>query len=138
MSFFKKSGDSEQQATVADLRRKVADAQMPAGVEKIAEQELEMLTKISPASAEYSIGLTYIDYLVTLPWNKKTEDNLDLTRAERLLNENHYGLNKVKERILEHLAVKVMRLNRKPLILVVDDEEIARKNLEHVLTQRTV
>jgi ATP-dependent Lon protease len=51
------------------------------------------------------------------------------------LNENHYGLNKVKERILEHLAVKVMRLNRKPLILVVDDEEIARRNLEHVLSK---
>jgi ATP-dependent Lon protease len=55
-----------QQSAVADLRRKVVDAKMPAGVEKIAEQELEMLTKISPASAEYSIGLTYIDYLVTL------------------------------------------------------------------------
>lgn len=135
MSFFKKSEDSEQQTNIADLRRKVADAQMPAAVEKIAEQELDMLTKISPAAAEYSIGLTYIDYLVTLPWNKKTEDNLDLGRAERLLNENHYGLNKVKERILEHLAVKVMRLNRKPLILVVDDEEIARKNLEHVLSK---
>lgn len=135
MSFFKKSGDNEQQSTVADLRRKVTEAQLPAPVEKIAEQELEMLTKISPASAEYSIGLTYIDYVVTLPWNKKTEDNLDLARAERLLNENHYGLNKVKERILEHLAVKVMRLNRKPLILVVDDEEIARRNLEHVLNK---
>jgi len=135
MSFFKKSEDSEQQSTITDLRIKVADAQMPAGVEKIAEQELEMLTKINPATAEYSIGLTYIDYLVTLPWNKKTEDNLDLSRAERLLHENHYGLEKVKERILEHLAVKVMRLNRKPLILVVDDEEIARKNLEHVLSK---
>lgn len=135
MGFFKKSGDSEQQSTVADLRHKVADAKMPVDVEKLAEQELEMLTKISPAAAEYSIGLTYIDYLVTLPWNKKTEDNLDLARAERLLNENHYGLNKVKERILEHLAVKVMRLNRKPLILVVDDEELARRNLEHVLSK---
>jgi len=135
MGFFKKSEDSEQQSTVLDLRQKVADAQMPAAVLKIAEQELEMLTKISPAAAEYSIGLTYIDYLVTLPWNKKTEDNLDLARAERLLHENHYGLSKVKERILEHLAVKVMRLNRKPLILVVDDEEIARRNLEHVLTK---
>ena len=92
---------------IAELSRKITDAKMPAGVEKIAGQELEMLTKISPASAEYSIGLTYIDYLVTLPWNKKTEDNLDLARAERILNENHYGLNKVKERILEHLAVKV-------------------------------
>jgi len=135
MNFFKNSGDTEQQSTIADLKRKVADAQMPAGVEKIAQQELEMLTKISTVSAEYSIGLTYIDYLVTLPWNKKTEDNLDLGRAERLLHENHFGLNKVKERILEHLAVKVMRLNRKPLILVVDDEEIARKNLEHVLSK---
>ena len=56
---------------------------MPAPVQKIAEQELDLLTRISPASAEYTIGITYIDYLVSLPWNKKTEDNLDIVRAER-------------------------------------------------------
>ncbi len=106
---------------------------MPPHVAKIADQELDVLAKISPSSAEYTIGLTYIDYLVSLPWNKKTEDNLDIARAERILNENHYGLNTIKERVMEHLAVKVLMMNRKARLLVVDDEEIARKNLAHVL-----
>lgn len=85
---------------------------MPGQVEKIAGQELSILAKISPATAEYTIGITYIDYLVCLPWNKKTEDNLDLVRAERILNENHYGLRTIKERVLEHLAVKVLMMNK--------------------------
>ncbi len=108
---------------------------MPGVAAKVADQELDILTKISPSSAEYTIGLTYIDYLVSLPWNKKTVDNLDVARAGLILNENHYGLDKIKERIMEHLAVKVLMMNRKARVLVVDDEEIARKNLTHVLTR---
>ena len=108
---------------------------MPPPVAKISEQELELLTRISPSSAEYTIGITYIDYLVSLPWNKKTEDNLDIVRAERILNENHYGLDKIKERIMEHLAIKVLMMNKKARVLVIDDEEIARKNLAHILVK---
>jgi ATP-dependent Lon protease len=93
------------------------------------------LSRISPSSAEYTIGITYIDYLVSLPWNRKTEDNLDIVRAERILNENHYGLDKIKERIMEHLAIKVLMMNKKARVLVIDDEEIARKNLEHILVK---
>ena len=133
MIFFKKPEDDHQARTVEELRLKIEQAGMPAAVESIAAQELETLTKISPASAEYTIGLTYIDYLLSLPWNRKTEDNLDINRAERILNENHFGLHSLKERVLEHLAVKVLRMNRKARILVVDDEEIARKNLAHIL-----
>jgi ATP-dependent Lon protease len=135
MKFFKKSDESDQEKTLAELRRQVEEACMPPAVEKIAGQELETLTRISPASAEYTIGLTYIDYLLSLPWNKKTEDNLDIGRAENILNENHYGLDRIKERVLEHLAVKVLRMNKKARVLVSDDEEIARKNLAHVLTR---
>ncbi len=135
MKFFKKSKESDQDRTIAELRQRVEESRMPQAVEKIARQELDVLTKINPSSAEYAIGLTYIDYLLSLPWNKKTEDNLDVGRAERLLNENHYGLNKVKERILEHLAVKVLRLTRMPHILVADDEEVARKNMAHILAK---
>ena len=90
--FFKKSEDSQQENLLDELRQTVAQAKMPAPVEKIAQQELDTLSKIGPASAEYTIGLTYIDYLVTMPWNKKTEDNLDIDRAERILNDDHYGL----------------------------------------------
>jgi ATP-dependent Lon protease len=106
---------------------------MPSHALQVAERELEMLSKISPNAAEYTIGLTYIDYLATLPWNKKTEDTLDLHRAETILNERHYGLQKIKERILEHLAVKILVNHKKPRILVVDDEKIALENLEPVL-----
>lgn len=135
MMFFKKSEDSQQENLLEELRQTVAQAKMPAPVEKIAQQELDILSKIGPASAEYTIGLTYIDYLVTMPWNKKTEDNLDIDRAEGILNDDHYGLSRTKERILEHLAVKILINTKKPRLLIVDDEEIARKNLQHVFTK---
>src|SRR4030043_407935 len=95
-----------------------------------------MLSKISPTIAEYTIGLNYIDYLVNLPWKKKTGDNLDLNRAERILNERHHGLHKVKERILEYLAVKILMMNKKPRILRVEDEDIIRKNLGYILKKK--
>ena len=135
MKLFGKSENIEEDGALQDLRRKIGEAHMPSPVEKIALQELETITKTGPSTAEYTIGLTYIDYLTTLPWSKKTVDNLDLDRAERALDENHFGLRKVKERIIEHLAIKVLRTTRKPHILVVDDEETARKNLSHILTR---
>ena len=135
MNFFKKPEESDQIKTAEDLRQRITDARLPSAVRKIAEQELDILEKISPASAEYTIGLTYIDYLLSLPWNNKTEDNLDINRAERMLNDHHFGLETIKERVLEHLAVKVLRMNKKARILVIDDEEIARKNLSHILTK---
>ena len=133
MNLFKKSDDKHHLATVEEFREKISSASMPSSVKQIAERELDMLARMNPSTAEYTIGLTYIDYLVSLPWNRKTADNLDLERAERILNERHFGLKEVKERILEHLAVKIMVMNRRPRILIVDDEEIARNNLEHIL-----
>jgi ATP-dependent Lon protease len=135
MKFFKKSEDHQHEFIIEELRQKISSANMPPPVAKIAEQELDLLTRISSSSAEYTIGITYIDYLVSLPWNRKTEDNLDIVRAERILNENHYGLDKIKERIMEHLAIKVLMMNKKARVLVIDDEEIARKNLAHILTK---
>jgi ATP-dependent Lon protease len=133
MKFFKKFEEDPQEIITDELQKKISSAGMPAPVQKIAEQELDLLRKISPSTAEYTIGLTYVDYLVTLPWNKKTEDNLDLGHAEQILHDDHYGLEKTKERLLEHLAVNVLRSARRPRILVVDDEEPARKNLAHLL-----
>jgi ATP-dependent Lon protease len=135
MKFFKNTDDGQQEFIIGELRQKISLANMPQAVAKIAGQELDILSRINPTAAEYTIGLTYIDYLVSLPWNRKTEDNLDIARAGRILNENHYGLNKIKERVMEHLAVKVLMMNRKARVLVVDDEEVARKNLAHVLTK---
>ena len=137
MIFFKKSGDSGQESVIEGLRQKIPASGMPENIEKLVYQEVEMLSNIGHASAEYAIGLTYLEYLVTMPWNKKTEDNLDIARAERILDEEHHGLDRSKERILEHLAVKSLRMNKRPRILVVDDEEIARKNLEHILLKES-
>ncbi|HEX9112781.1 MAG TPA: response regulator, partial [Nitrospirota bacterium] len=135
MKFFKKSEDNHEESITGELRQKISAARMPDGVRKIAEQELDVITRINPSSAEYTIGITYLDYLLSLPWNRRTEDNLDLGRAERILNENHYGLGTIKERVLEHLAVKVLMMSRKARVLIVDDEEIARRNLVHVLAK---
>jgi len=135
MNFFKKGDDKLQIDAIEDLKQKIFSACMPPEVREIAENELLTMSRISPLMAEYSIGLTYIEYLVSLPWNKRTEDNLDLRRAEMILSERHFGLGIVKERILEHLAVKtlLMAQGRQPHILIVDDEEVAVKNLEHIL-----
>ncbi|MEW6714285.1 MAG: endopeptidase La [Nitrospirota bacterium] len=135
MGFFKKSEDEPQDSVFEELKAKVAGAQLPSHAGKIADKELNLLHRMGDATAEYSISLAYINYLVSLPWNKKTADNLDIERAERILNEDHYGLHKVKERILEHLAVKKLKADRKPRILVVDDEEIVRRNLSYTLTK---
>lgn len=135
MKFFRKSEESQPDSILEELRKKIETAQMPADARKIADKELGILNRVGPATSEYTIGLTYIEYLVSLPWGKKTEDNLDIDRVEKILDEDHYGLHKIKERILEHLAVRKLKLARKPRILVVDDEEVARKNLAHVLSK---
>jgi len=137
MRIFRKTGDSREEAIIEELRQMIAGSGMPQHIAATAAQELDMLSKVGSSSAEYTIGLAYIEYLATMPWNKRTEDNLDISRAEKLLNAEHHGLGKTKERILEHLAVKVLSMSRKPRVLVVDDEEIARKNLEHILAKES-
>ncbi|GBD96056.1 MAG TPA: endopeptidase La [Nitrospirae bacterium] len=133
MGIFRKSEEDIQAATVEELQEMIDSANLPSRARQVADKELAMLSKISPSTAEYTIGLTYIDYLLGLPWNKKTKDNLDLQMAGKILDERHYGLQQIKERILEHLAVKILVNHKKPRILVVDDEKIALENLEPVL-----
>lgn len=135
MKFFKKQESSPQDADLDKLRHKVDEAGMPPAVNEVALSELERLSKISTTTAEYTIGLTYIDYLATMPWIKRTIDNLDIRNAERILEEDHYGLEEIKERILEYLAVRTLRLEKRFQILVVEDDEIARKNMVHILTK---
>ncbi len=133
MSIFKKTEERPQNDSLGALREIFSSALLPPHVRDIVQREIELLSRMNSSAAEFSIGMTYIDYLLGLPWNKRTEDNLDIARAERILDERHYGLKAVKERILEHLAVRTLLKNRRAGILVVDDEEIARKNLEHIL-----
>ena len=135
MGIFKKAEDNQAPTEIDGFVEMVREARMPLQVEKIALKELEKLNRTSPSAPEYTIGTNHIEYLVSLPWNKLTEDNLDIRRAESILSEAHYGLAEVKDRILEHLAVRILKLSRKHRILVVDDEEMTRKNLDHVLTR---
>jgi ATP-dependent Lon protease len=138
MGIFKKKQVEEEPLEISEideLKETVRNAHMPSQVEKIALKEVERFSKNTSTTSEYTIGINYIEYLVSLPWNKMTEDNLDIDRAEKILNEQHYGLSAIKERILEHLAVRILKFSRKHKILVVDDEKMARMNLEHVLTK---
>ncbi|MBI4644758.1 MAG: endopeptidase La [Deltaproteobacteria bacterium] len=135
MIFFRKGEEERPKAgqELADLRTAIHKAQLPPEVLAVALKELERVEKTDPSVAEYSIGLNYLDYLISLPWNRFTEDNLDLKRAGRILESQHYGLGHVKERILEYLAVRTLCSLQSARVLVVDDEEIARTNLEYIL-----
>ena len=90
---------------IEELRQKIEAAKMPPDVEKEALRELDRLAQMHPSSAEYTVSRTYLGWLVELPWSKRTRDRLDVARARRILDEDHYDLEKVKERILEYLAV---------------------------------
>jgi len=103
----------EQAAEVEEFRKKIQEAHMPPEAEKQALRELERLARLSTASAEYGVIRTYLDWLTSLPWSRATEDNLDMEHARQVLNADHYGLEDVKDRILEFLAVRKLRLERR-------------------------
>ncbi|MFH0821532.1 MAG: endopeptidase La [Pseudomonadota bacterium] len=137
MAFFRKTEEQRPPVPqdILDLREAVQKARMPDAAMAVALKELERLEKTDPSAAEYSIGMGYLDYLTSLPWNGYTDDNLDMGRAEEILEQRHFGLHQVKERVLEYLAVRTLRNMRISRILVVDDEELARANVEHVLSK---
>lgn len=133
-----KTNDPEQVSPPSetdDLRKRIYEAGMPEFVENVALKEVEKLAKTGKTTAEYTIATNYLTYLTHLPWNKSTDDQLDLQKAEAMLSNDHYALTEIKNRIMEHLAVRIMKMSRKNRILVVDDEKTARNNLEYVLTK---
>ncbi len=109
--------DDPHMEEINKLEERIKEAKMPKEVEEVAIKELERLRDINPASAEYPVSRTYLDYLINIPWNKKTVDNLDIQQAEKILDEDHYGLEKVKARILEFLAVHKLKEKLKGPIL---------------------
>ena len=109
--------DDPHMEEINKLEERIKEAKMPKEVEEVAIKELERLRDINPASAEYPVSRTYLDYLINIPWNKKTVDNLDIHQAEKILDEDHYGLEKVKERILEFLSVHKLKEKLKGPIL---------------------
>jgi len=138
MGWFRKTGQpGDEQAPdepeLASLRQALQNSPMPGPAREMALRELARLEKMHPDSTDYTIGITYLDYLLSMPWGVRTEDNLDMGRAQTILDEDHFGLVHAKERILEYLAVRTLRRNRVFRLLVVDDEQIARENIRHVL-----
>ncbi|MCX8117259.1 MAG: endopeptidase La [Desulfobacterota bacterium] len=115
---------------IKELREKIKKAKMPPEVVAAAEKELDRLSKIPPASAEYTVSRTYLDWLVELPWSVSTEDNLDIQNAQRTLDEDHYDLEKVKKRILEYLAVRKLKADMKgPILCFVGPPGVGKTSL---------
>jgi len=124
-------GEEDPRASdMNELRRLIQEAGLPEEVQKIADKELKRLERINPASPEYTVSRTYLDYLAGMPWNKSTSDSLDMVRAEEILNEDHYNLKKVKERILEFLAVRSLKENMKgPVLCFVGPPGVGKTSL---------
>jgi ATP-dependent Lon protease len=117
-------------AEINDLRKRIRDADMPDNVLTVAEKELRRLEQINPASPEYTVARTYLDYLCNAPWQKGTLDNLDIKQAELVLNEDHYDLKEVKQRILEYLAVRSLKATTKgPILCFVGPPGVGKTSL---------
>jgi len=120
----------ERTEEIDDLRQKIEAAGMTDQAKKEALRELDRLSRMSPAAAEYTVARTYLEWLVALPWSKETEDSLDLTAARAVLDEDHSGLEKVKDRILEYLAVKTIRpIGRDPILCFVGPPGVGKTSL---------
>jgi len=127
-------GESDEQAAdVEEFRKKAESAGMPEEVEKQTRRELDRLSRLPTAAAEYGVIRTYLDWLVSLPWSKATADNLDIAHARTVLDQDHYGLEDVKERILEFLAVRKLRLERKQEFEEHASTDTIRKEREGVI-----
>ncbi|MEO6207595.1 MAG: endopeptidase La, partial [Candidatus Limnocylindrales bacterium] len=122
--------DDPQQAEINELREKVETAGMPDDIKARAIKEIDRMSRIPSASPEVGVIRTYVDWLVGLPWNVSTEDNLDIKEAARILDEDHYGLEKIKERILEYLAVRALADKiRSPILAFIGPPGVGKTSL---------
>ncbi len=124
-------GESDPNAgEIRLLREKIEQAQLPPEPKQVATQELDRLQQMPPAAAEYGVSRHYLDWILSLPWTKETEDKIDLVDAERILNEQHFGLTKVKDRLLEFLAVIKRRKQIKgPILCLVGPPGVGKTSL---------
>jgi ATP-dependent Lon protease len=132
---FEELNNKLRAASIEELKQIISSAGMPSDAQQIASKELETLSTISPGTVKYDSVLNYISYLISLPWKEKTDVKPDLQRIVEILNESQHCSQNIRERILKHLAVKLLNDYKNPKILVVDDEKIALESLEHILTQ---
>ena len=133
---------TETEAEVTELRQKIDESGMPEEAAKEARRELDRLSKLPPAAAEYGVIKTYLDWLTTLPWSKSTEGEIDVAKARQILNDEHYDLEKIKDRILEYLAVRKLKreaaieagdaeptLSREPILCFVGPPGVGKTSL---------
>lgn len=115
---------------IDELRKKLVEIGMDDEVRKVAEKELDRLSRMSPAAAEYTVSRTYLDWLLEFPWRIDTEDNLDIESAQTTLDADHFGLEKVKKRIIEYLAVRKLKQNMKgPILCFVGPPGVGKTSL---------
>jgi ATP-dependent Lon protease len=130
----KELGEADEQAAdVEEFKKKIDSAHMPEEAEKLALRELDRLSRLPTAAAEYGVIRTYLDWLVSLPWTTSTEDNLDISHARDILEIDHFGLKDVKERILEFLAVRRLKLDRSGEFKDHPSTDLIRREREGVI-----
>ena len=126
----KKELGEEDGKEIEELQDKIDAKELPEEARRAAEHELERLQHINPASAEYSVSLTYIDWILKIPWMESTQDSLDVNAAKEILDEDHYDLDKVKQRILEFIAVRKLKPDSKsPILLFVGPPGVGKTSL---------
>lgn len=126
----------EKSMEINELREAIDQSGMPEEARKEAERELDRLANMPSAAAEYTVARTYLDWMVNLPWQKGTDDNLDVHRAARILDEDHYDLEKVKERIVEYLAVRNIKHDTKgPILCFVGPPGVGKTSLGHSIAR---
>lgn len=128
----------DQQNEIGEFRKNVAKSKMPKDAEEQANKEIERLEAMPPMSAEATVCRNYLDWLISLPWNKKSREKRNLKEAEKILNEDHHGLEKVKERILEYLSIRLLVKNPKGLILgFIGPPGVGKSSLGHSIARAT-
>ncbi len=123
-------GEDDRAVEIDDLRKKVKTAKMTKEANDVALKEIDRLSKMPPSAAEYTVSRTYLDWLIEVPWNKSTEDNLDIKEAQSVLDDDHYDLEKIKKRILEYLAVRKLKNDMKgPILCFVGPPGVGKTSL---------
>ena len=126
----KELGEFDENAEIEELRVKIDESGMPADVRKEAHRELKKLSRMSPAAADYTVTRTYLDWLVVLPWEKTSAGSVDIIKAKQVLDEDHYDLEKIKERILDYLAVLQLKPSLKgPILCFVGPPGVGKTSL---------